>query len=305
MHRGCRSSCLPCAVCSGRGRATVSGGEPEGVVAMARKSNRKPVPRDHGASATSSTRRNVIVELRHSPDVAPQASTRPGSRLDLRTVPKLAGVDFDSGYAPVRLTRRSSQVQRRHLSSTTADDAKHSTYVVRAEVDERVLDALREHPDVVGVFSDPGLRRLATCWDTPPVGDDGTVENLLNVSHLHACGMDGSGVLVAVVDGGVNIDYLKQRGKTPTFLPDLSWASSDNDTPGSMPVGHGTMCAFAVCIAAPKCTLLDYVLGPMPDTMEGFTAARLSDGQKAFSRLLEIMQAPLRLGQFRSIVVTS
>jgi hypothetical protein len=34
---------------------------------------------------------------------------------------------------------------------------------------------------------------------------------------MHKCGMDGSGVLVAVVDTGVNMAYLNSQGKNPSF----------------------------------------------------------------------------------------
>ena len=75
--------------------------------------------------------------------------------------------------------------------------------------------------------------------------------------------MDGNGVLVAVVDTGVNITYLNSVGKYPAFNRGLSWKPST--TPpghvlGSMPVDHGTMVAFDAVLPAPNCTILDIAL---------------------------------------------
>jgi subtilisin family serine protease len=59
-----------------------------------------------------------------------------------------------------------------------------------------------------------------------------------------------------------------------------------------MPVDHGTMCAFDVGIAAPRCTLLDYALLQSQATggsaMDGF----LSDAVSGFSQLLDLMTGP-------------
>jgi hypothetical protein len=122
---------------------------------------------------------------------------------------------------------------------------------------------------------------------------------------MRRCGMDGSGVLVAVVDTGINLAYLNAHGKTPNFDAARSWVPQAGLVPGNLPVSHGTMCAYDVCIAAPKCTLLDIALlkssatGPTP--MSGV----LSDGVRAYRHLINVLLAPRRPGDTRSLVVTN
>src|SRR5438552_3194293 len=77
---------------------------------------------------------------------------------------------------------------------------------------------------------------------------------------LHRRGMDGTGVRVAIVDTGFNLTYLRSKGKTPAFDAELSWGPNGGQPLGEMPVDHGTMCAFDVCIAAPNCTLVDHAV---------------------------------------------
>ena len=120
--------------------------------------------------------------------------------------------------------------------------------------------------------------------------------------------LDGQGVLVAIVDSGVNMAYLNSRGKNPRFDAARSWSVDPiNLPPGSSPVDHGTMCAFDACIAAPNCTLLDIALlrpisaPPGGSLMEGL----LSDAILAYRHLLDVMNAPRRPGDSRSLVVNN
>jgi hypothetical protein len=70
--------------------------------------------------------------------------------------------------------------------------------------------------------------------------------------------LDGTGVKVVIVDTAVNMNYLRFRGKSPGFDAKLRWGSVDGQPLGNMPVDHGTMCAYDVCIAAPACTFIDH-----------------------------------------------
>ena len=78
----------------------------------------------------------------------------------------------------------------------------------------------------------------------------------------------------------------------PGFDAGMSWSPVSGSVLGAMPVGHGTMCAFDVCISAPNTTLLDYALlqsqAQGGSAMDGF----LSDAVGGFSRLLDIMTGP-------------
>jgi subtilisin family serine protease len=171
-----------------------------------------------------------------------------------------------------------------------------ATYVVRAAVQadslQTFLGSAGRDQSVVGVFADPRLQPIAIC-PRGPVGTDRDVEELLLVTELQRRGMTGAGVRVAVVDTGVNLTYLKVHGKTPGFDTALSWGPVQGQHLGEMPVGHGTMCAYDVCIAAPSCTLLDHAVlsihTPGGSVMEGW----LSDAVQSYGNLLGYLtQAP-------------
>jgi subtilisin family serine protease len=154
------------------------------------------------------------------------------------------------------------------------------------------LDRANNDENVVGVFGDPlvaGYESLAVC-PTGPVGTDLDVERLLLVEELHRRGMTGAGVPVAVIDTGINLSFLRRRGKTPEFSAELSWGPAEEPQPlGDMPVGHGTMCAYDVCIAAPACTLIDHAL--LTSTTSGGSPMDgvLSDAVKSYGVLLSYM----------------
>ncbi len=143
----------------------------------------------------------------------------------------------------------------------------------------------------MGVFADPRISGIATCPQSP-VGDHQNVADRLLVAQLHNRNMDGTDVMVAVVDTGVNISHLQSMGQNPNFDGANSWSPVSNVVLGDMPVDHGTMCAFDVCITASNCTLLDYALlqsqASGGSTMDGF----LSDAVLGFSQLLTLMTGP-------------
>jgi subtilisin family serine protease len=239
----------------------------------------------------------VLIQMKHSTELS-MAATRGGSPGE-SAMAAVEGFHLDQAYAPVQLPRkqRLSGPQSRAAGSLFTFDAspEASTYLLRGEVeDEQALDrltaAVAENPKGVGVFSDPKISAIATCPGYP-VGSHEDVENKLAVGSLHSRGMDGDGVLVAVVDTGVNLAHLQAHGKSPAFDSQNSWSPVAGQVLGSMPVDHGTMCAFDVCIAAPRCTLADFALlqsqAQGGSAMDGF----LSDAVLGFSRLLTLMNS--------------
>ncbi|MDC0834729.1 S8 family serine peptidase [Geitlerinema sp. CS-897] len=240
----------------------------------------------------------VLIQMRHNPEIA-EAS------MGMNMVPyylpiSSEGFSFDANYMPVQLPDKqpreavgAMEVGRLYRFDTQPEV---STYLVRGEVESedalaRLMDAVERDDDGVGVFADPQIEPIIVCGGSPPVGNDQTVENLLKVLQLHAKGMDGSNVMVAIVDTGINLAHLKSKGKTPKLDASKSWAPNPSVTPGNARVGHGTMCAFDVCIAAPNCTLLDYALLQSTRSggskMDGF----LSDAIRAFSQLRDLLSA--------------
>lgn len=232
--------------------------------------------------------RRVILEYHADPELARQSSTSVRA-LELAPLGHLlpaADVALDPDYAPVRLP--------------SAGEA--STYLLRGELDEARIEALRGHDAVAGVFSDPAIASCLTCGNSPPLGDDARVEELLHVADLRGCSMTGEGIMVAIVDGGINVAYLEEHGKHPTFSREASWGYAVGVKPGSVAVDHGTMCAFDVCIAAPACTLVDIaVLRPAGPISFGL-AAQLSDAVRAYAHLQSLMSGPDRP---RALVVSN
>jgi hypothetical protein len=268
------------------------------------------------------TVRPIIVELRaDSGAVAAVAMAAAagdiaadGFAAEARTA--LAGLDIDASFAPVPLPRLirpspaafAAAMQDAAESGTAPSyepEAVADTYIVRGEIDEDEIETLEARDDVVAVFADVMIEPALTCAGSPPVGTHLDVERLLCVPRLRGMGADGRGVFVAVVDSGINRAYLSSKGKNPNFDAARSWAYASGLTPGSMPVGHGTMCAFDVCIAAPGCTLVDIaLLRPLATNPAGI-ASLLSDAVRAYSHLCDIMRAPRRPGEGRSMVVSN
>ena len=251
--------------------------------------------------------RSVIVEYRADPELDRQATSMVKS-LEADKLEHLLAVDgvpFDLEFAPVRLPAtvpREPSEPGPGPAVVVDPSPERATYILRAEVDDAQLEALRAHDAVAGVFSDPVVERCLTCIDSPPLGTDADVESLLGVAGLRACAMDGAGVLVAIVDTGLNIEYLEGKGKTPKFLAEASWGYGGQLPLGAMPVDHGTMCAFDACIGAPACTLLDVaLLRPFGGGLQSL----LSDAVRAYSHLRDVISGPLRPAGFKGLVVSN
>jgi subtilisin family serine protease len=140
---------------------------------------------------------------------------------------------------------------------------------------------------VVGVFSDPVIEGCPVCPGSAAVGTDADVARQLGVKGLAAAKLDGHGVRLAIVDTGVNVEYLRTKGRDPKLSARNSWTPSGISTkPGAHPVDHGTMCAYDAGITAPLATLLDYAVLLSQAEGESAMSGLLSDAVLAYSRLL-------------------
>lgn len=189
-------------------------------------------------------------------------------------------------------------------------DSAPTTVLVRADLAPgadpvAVARELMARPGVAGVYADIPIEPCASCPGSTPIGTDADVARLLDLPALRRCRMDGRGVTVAIVDTGINLAYLQAHGKAPGLDAARSWVPRPGLVPGQLPVGHGTMCAYDVCIAAPRCTLLDIAVlqsnASGPNVMSGV----LSDAVRAYQHLYTILRAPRRAGENPSLVVNN
>jgi len=256
---------------------------------------------------------SVIIELEKSTKLQSQATVGMEASISSTAVPELDGFKIDKAFGITPLPQLSKKVHDLGLDAFTNDSVEldfesmplEDTYIVRGQIEEKDADKVTKQKGVIGVYSDVQIQPQTICPGSPALGTDATVETRLCVDQLHRYGADGSGVLVAIVDSGINMAHINSKGKTPTFDATRSWVPRQGLVAGSLPVGHGTMCAFDACIAAPKCTLLDIALlqtnASGPTVMSGF----LSDAVRAYAHLVRVMTAPRRPGENRSLVVNN
>lgn len=248
-------------------------------------------------------RRSVMIEMTHTTNL--EAAVRPRmTTAEVAPLLRTRGITIDAAFVPVELPPPGAR--RSNLESLFAP-REASTYIVRGSVDEAEIDGLAapgNDPSVVGVFSDPPIApfQMPTCAGSAPVGTAASVETLLCVPALQARGLDGTGVLVAIVDTGFNLAYLRARGKRSTFDATLSWSADPSCVPGAAAVNHGTMCAFDAQIAAPACTLID--LAVLLPTAATFFAV-LTDALRAYDHLRTTVMPGVANGQYRALVVNN
>jgi hypothetical protein len=210
---------------------------------------------------------------------------------------------IDETYAAIALPAMTASAAAKSGPAMAAP-ASAPAFVVRGTIEVDRVEDIPSEQDGVKIFADPEIGVYLTCIGDSPVGNSASVANKLDVAQLHARGMNGSRVAVAIVDTGINIAHLKAMGLSPKIDKTITIAPPGVAvTPGSYPVDHGTMCAFDALIAAPKATLIDIptLLSTTPggSAMSGF----LSDALKAFSFLLA--QISLPTWKYRALVVNN
>ncbi|GAA3548412.1 hypothetical protein GCM10022419_030880 [Nonomuraea rosea] len=244
----------------------------------------------------------VLIQLRPSPDLV-AAVADPGQTATTADVADgLPGVELDSAFVPVAVPRPVPLAGGDPLSLNQPLDfslaAEDASVLVRGTISDdelasrvTLLPALR--PDVVGVFADPVIESTPACGGDPPVGDWHDVERLLNVPGLHAEGLDGAGVALAILDTGINAAHTaRQLGRGVTLDAARCWSPSGvTGRPGEFEVDHGTMCAFDTLVAAPQATLIDIPV--LLSTRPGGSAldGLLSDAVAAFAHLRNVLDA--------------
>jgi subtilisin family serine protease len=244
----------------------------------------------------------VLVQFRTSPEV--HAATLRGEAMPsfaATAEAPIPGLVIDPAFNPVQVPTpqaaepgASPYLYSPAVSFSLAPE--EATYLVRGAVPDdpqgqrAALAEATARPEVVGVFADPAIGTCLVCPGDPAVGTDQDVADLLGVAALADAGLDGYRVPVAVVDTGINLAHLEGKGRDPKFSARRSWAPAGVATrPGKHPVGHGTMCAYDIGIAAPKATLVDLAVLLSQTPGETAMSGLLSDAVLAFSRLLGIV----------------
>jgi subtilisin family serine protease len=267
-------------------------------------------------------KRKLIIELAHNLDIEKTYTSLQGFNAGTSpkaALPKVGQIKLDEEYGVVQIPSvkkvdpfASDTDSKAYASNDVKVDLSPaaSSYIVRTEVDEKILDKtvadLMKEGGVKGVFADVAIQPSLICAGSSPRGTDADVEKLLCAKNMRTNGMTGKGVFVAIVDTGINMAYLNTKGKNPSINLYWSWKpASSTITLGSAPVGHGTMCAFDVAIAAPDCTLLDIALLSLVGSTTPIMSGVLSDAIKAYEHLMKFMNRRMLAGENRSLVVNN
>ena len=150
-------------------------------------------------------------------------------------------------------------------------------YVVRGEIEaDQVGNLAGPQAGGAQVFADPKIEPFPTCGGAPALGSGIDVFSKLNIAKLHASGLNGRNVAVAIMDTGFN-----------------SWTNpaAPGVTPGNqlagpgISVSHGTMCAWNVLNIAPSATLLDFPILAGSPQAGAVIAASVMSAFLAYSHL--------------------
>ena len=134
------------------------------------------------------------------------------------------------------------------------------TVVLPAQVSPEALERLRDRDDViVWPNSELTLLQPVDCRPFKPIGQVVDFQAVLNVQPVWSKGHTGKGIVVGIIDEGVD-------GTTYPVIGGFSRPGAGLQ-PGQAPVSsHGSMCAADVLIAAPDAELYDYPFLGVPNS---------------------------------------
>jgi subtilisin family serine protease len=187
----------------------------------------------------------------------------------------LANVDF--GFQPIPMGAPGAGGPEGFRAAFSGIEEDTETIVVRAEIETPELaEELAAQPNVVAVWADPKVEPIVDCDPATPKGDGSTVATALRADAVWAdAGKSGDGVIVGVLDGGVDGSKYPVAG---------GWSPVASSPPGDSNVAwqeHGNMCAFDTLVAAPNAQLFDYSIGKTPGGIPALLSAALTSFQHA------------------------
>ena len=174
-------------------------------------------------------------------------------------------------FEPPRRSQASSQLEALSTFATTteSDDPPSATEVVAVQADEAALEDLRSRPGT-RVWPNSAITFFAVdCAPFRLVVDVDVVRERLGIDALWQSGHRGQGMIVGVIDDGIDgTEYPVVGG----------FNRAGGQAPGAAPItSHGSMCAADVLVAAPQAKFYDYP----------FLVPRSSSALAMFSSVLE------------------
>lgn len=183
------------------------------------------------------------------------------------------GVEVDDEVAPVPMFLRPGQQPlteaadfAMEMGEAAADPAREPhvvapTVVVPAQVTTEALDQLLERGDVI-VWPNSELTLFQSAVDCRPFRPAATIEQIqqaLNVQPVWDSGHRGEGIVVGIIDEGVD-------GTVYPVIGGFARPGAGRQ-PGQAHISsHGSMCAADVLIAAPDAKLYDYPFLGVPNS---------------------------------------
>lgn len=146
---------------------------------------------------------------------------------------------IDNNFTPV-LIHKSTKDNDSELFALTQDkgnDAIEANDAVffRADASDLAIQELRKNPDVINIWHDEKLfpfnlpEPIPFCKPELSVSNDtalctiAEIKNELGFSNIHAQGLRGENVIVAIVDGGIDLSKLRLKNSTAAMMVTNGW----------------------------------------------------------------------------------
>jgi subtilisin family serine protease len=159
----------------------------------------------------------------------------------------------------------------------------------RGHIDEAEIPRLARLPEIVKVWMDAPITPFGTMPSYPcdcenmPKGNISDVAEYLEVRDLWAKGYKGNGIVVAVVDGGINAIGRPAAPEEDSCMRQVvdGWPAEDWGTTSANWENHGNMVAFDVLGMAPQASIYDVRVSGPKGSRKPMTSV-ISDAAAAF-----------------------